>query len=567
MKNNKLKIKLISFCLIAIFCIYFNFDILAFNRRSVTATNANQYNFSDNITLSNSISQVSRNVFGNKEIEKSEYLYNFDDAKDYVYVEYGNGGYAVFFAPTMELMEYSLQGRLDYNNSSSKKYYGGPGTYVLKNGDSFKDTLSSQEYHLSNVNRRSCADSIRDNLMSNYNLRANNSAKEDFSLTHLAFNSLATSLDGVHVGNGDSPSYDGSHLIPVPEDEGTYIPNYQYFLARPKHGCNTTGTCAAISVQLLLSYHNYYSDRRIIDNIHLNGDDTNPEDNPNLCADPTTVNSNLLGTRGVNEDGSDDENSYFAYVISKIPSNSTNYQLKNGIISILSDRNQVLDGSIDYSLSLIEGGWLFGLQPVSESGIKSEINAGRPTIISLRESLGATDHAIVAYGYYDYTPTGSTNSYSGFITHFGWGSDSVNVWVNSAWCYAYYPFIINHNHTYSLVGSIGNNYCKKEYRCTTCGHRKGLIEHSDFNYTFIDGHTHEVSCSHCDYTQEEDHEKTYHNINETYHKVLCSVCGYQSNQSHSFINHGTMWRICTICGGQYRISGNVPEPFGDDSIM
>ena len=46
--------------------------------------------------------------------------------------------------------------------------------------------------------------------------------------------------------------------------DGNYIPNYRYFLLEPEHGENETGTCGAVAAQLMLSYHNYYSDRRII---------------------------------------------------------------------------------------------------------------------------------------------------------------------------------------------------------------------------------------------------------------------------------------------------------------
>ena len=50
-----------------------------------------------------------------------------------------------------------------------------------------------------------------------------------------------------------------------------YIPNANYFLINPWHHDNTTntglnaaGVCASVSLQMLMGYHNYYSDRRII---------------------------------------------------------------------------------------------------------------------------------------------------------------------------------------------------------------------------------------------------------------------------------------------------------------
>ena len=48
-----------------------------------------------------------------------------------------------------------------------------------------------------------------------------------------------------------------------------FIPHANYFLINPHHYQNGTsdnivGTCTTVAVQMLLGYHNYYSDRRII---------------------------------------------------------------------------------------------------------------------------------------------------------------------------------------------------------------------------------------------------------------------------------------------------------------
>ena len=60
-------------------------------------------------------------------------------------------------------------------------------------------------------------------------------------------------------------------IAPLPGSSGTtYINNAQYFLDNPRHGKNESGSCGAIAAQLLLSYHNYYSDRRILPENYLN---------------------------------------------------------------------------------------------------------------------------------------------------------------------------------------------------------------------------------------------------------------------------------------------------------
>ena len=38
------------------------------------------------------------------------------------------------------------------------------------------------------------------------------------------------------------------------------------------------GSCGAIATQLLLGYHNYYTDRRIINTDYLNGYNDNPSE-------------------------------------------------------------------------------------------------------------------------------------------------------------------------------------------------------------------------------------------------------------------------------------------------
>lgn len=51
--------------------------------------------------------------------------------------------------------------------------------------------------------------------------------------------------------------------------EMNFIYNYTYFLSDPLYATNDKeqypyGTCSTIAMQMLLGYHNYYSDRRII---------------------------------------------------------------------------------------------------------------------------------------------------------------------------------------------------------------------------------------------------------------------------------------------------------------
>ena len=55
-----------------------------------------------------------------------------------------------------------------------------------------------------------------------------------------------------------------------------YIDNANYFKANPYHAINDgsdnpAGTCTTIAMQMLMGYHNYYTDRRLIPPIGGNG--------------------------------------------------------------------------------------------------------------------------------------------------------------------------------------------------------------------------------------------------------------------------------------------------------
>ncbi len=436
------------------------------------------------------IEQVTKELFGEVKIKNCEYLYNLDETADYIYVEFENDGYAVFLKQTMELLEYSAQGKLNYPNSYSNKYYGGPSCYLFKENDHFVNTVSKKCFYITKESAQAYSNEVREMLLSNYKTRKyERSIDFDYSLVS---ESLVTEIQDIcditeENAVGEKPKLDDANLIAV--TDGTYIPNYRYFLAEPMHGYNQNDKCGAVAAQLLLSYHNYYSDRRIIANEYLNGSPTNTSLNPNYCEDPMKMSSFTLGTRGKYEDGSDDTNSYFHYVVNNIPGNATTSQVKDGINNILSARNKEISGNINYTISSKDGGWWFGSKPVSSDGIISELDLGRPVLILMQKSLGGSDHYVVAYGYHNYKYSGSSDSYLGYITHFGWGSNELNIWVNSSWCYSYITLKINHMHDYNATGLIGST-SRIQYKCNECGHRTdaaiNMIAHSRYEERVAD---------------------------------------------------------------------------------
>ncbi len=420
-------------------------------------------------------------TLGNVTMQSSEYLYNLDDSSDYIYVEFEEGGYAVLLKQTLELLEYSYSGKIEYPDTTDPKYYGGPGLYLSKVDERFIDIKSGTPVEISKEIASVYAQSVRDNFSQlSKSAYENNQVKFDYSInTENLIDQKTADLGITTESTGDIPALDDNPYIKnLSISDGTYIPNFWYFLSDPLHGTNSSGTCGAVAAQLLLSYHNYYSDRRIIANENLNGSNTSTERHlhPNYCEDPMSMTSETLGSRGIREDGSDVSNSYFAMVVDAIPASATTSQVKNGINTMLINRNNQLTNDISYTLGSKAGEYISGAwTAVDTSGIVDEIDAGRPVIILMQKSLGGSNHYIVAYGYQDYTYPGTSNTYSGFVTHFGWGSNYLNVWVNSAWCYSYVTLKINHTHSHTInAGSIGDTG-GVEYKCSVCGHRTDEI--------------------------------------------------------------------------------------------
>jgi len=131
----------------------------------------------------------------------------------------------------------------------------------------------------------------------------------------------------------------------------------------PHHGQNRYGSCSAVSVQLLLGFHNYYNDRRIIEDKYL----FEEENNPNKCINPMTINEYIISTRGLSEgikpndeeeimaqdlkEGTTNENSYFLKILNLIPVSSGNSTQTNGLNQLLEERR--IEKGLNESLATV----------------------------------------------------------------------------------------------------------------------------------------------------------------------------------------------------------------------
>ncbi len=400
--------------------------------------------------------------------ETCRYLYSPDGSRDFIYSELEGGGYVVFLSDTLEMLEYSPYGAINYPEEAMTEVYCGPGAYYTAAQDGvLTDVYDGQEYVISPEDASAYSESLKDAF--------SDGGKKNGGGPYTVGDVISLKKELCASGEKSVPPFsdDGDLYVQIYDfSAGTYIKNYQYFLVGPKYGHNTNGCCGTVAAQILLSYHNYYSDRRIIQDRYLNGDSSeHREDNPNYCADPAKMSYYTLGSRGDMYDGSDDSNSYFAKVYDAIGRNTTPKQARKGIEELL--RENGIRYEINQEGNVVNG-FVFGCS-VSSEGIIRELDAGRPVFISMQKALGGSNHAAVAYGYCDYTYSGSyTGTYSGFVVDGGHRHDR-NLWTNEKWNNAYITLNIDHEHSYDVcVGEIEGRG-GLEYKCSVCGHRTDRI--------------------------------------------------------------------------------------------
>ena len=107
------------------------------------------------------IEKLSQEMFGDVRIASEEPLYNLDESPDFIYVEFTNSGYAVFAAESLELLEYSAQGSLPYQNTQSRRYYNGPKNYLTKVNDQFVDEVTNESFTISVSEAKEYSQAIR----------------------------------------------------------------------------------------------------------------------------------------------------------------------------------------------------------------------------------------------------------------------------------------------------------------------------------------------------------------------------------------------------------------------
>ena len=404
---------------------------------------------------------VSQKAILSNNISKVKCLYNYDGSPDYLYVEFNEGGYAIFANGSNELLEYSPNESIVADCDESI-VYGGPITYYTQNSNIFTDIYTNSKFVVDNQEKCDLSYKARELFNIDYqscNIQLNNSETIPNSIIEEKFLEQRLSKNEPN----SVPALDENNLI-SPTAGAKYVQYMDYFTTNPTHGTNNGTSCTTVATQLMLSYNNYYNDRRLIPNRYLNGTQTNDsERNPNYCADPMLANSFTLGSNQLFHDDLFDKG------VTSYPINA-----KNSLNLYLSELNEGLTNKISYTIKCKD---TFP-NAVSTTDVLAELDASRPLVLSTEQSLNGTvhttnrnfNHSVLAYGYQYLAPYSNGITYLGYVVHFGWTASTNQIWTNSAWYYTYMSLQLNHTHNYNTVGAIGTTG-RTEYKCSTCGHR------------------------------------------------------------------------------------------------
>ena len=259
-----------------------------------------------------------------------------------------------------------------------------------------------------------------------------------------------------------------SHL-----DEVHFIDNYRYFANSPKRRINNgddnpIGTCTTVAMQLVLGFHNYYTDGRLIprqvgDTIFLSENYGKPQYNPlvltaydfayskdkNTEELVVTIDNRSLGTLDTVYEKIFDETIGAETVFGQMLSS-----VQQGTNSFLDEYSPIEDKvEIEYSLIY------------DRDVVVGELNADRPIILGshTRTSTGAESyHVVVAYGYANY------NGEFGYICDMGWSQGTCMTWVPEEW-FHYYQTVIVEQHEHAWQDQAEDYSYYRYVKCAICG--------------------------------------------------------------------------------------------------
>ncbi len=238
-----------------------------------------------------------------------------------------------------------------------------------------------------------------------------------------------------------------------------YIENANYFLANPLHHANdlsdnSQGTCTTVALQLLVGYHNYYSDRRLIPQTSKDGTVLLESDFGDLNGFPAinstpSKDNNGLGNGKIGTAKGVYERIFAETFLASFPG------LGQALPHVTNATKDFLeeDSPVD-NWSLENGSY-------DRTQVLGELDAGRPVILGFDFAQLHSAHVVVAYGYATY------NNELCYITHYGWYDDTVQMLVPESWLGFQVIMHVDHLHQYKVMENFNATY--RVLQCAECG--------------------------------------------------------------------------------------------------
>lgn len=248
-----------------------------------------------------------------------------------------------------------------------------------------------------------------------------------------------------------------------------YISNANYFIANPLHAKNNgsdnpLGTCTTVAMQMVMGYHNYYTDRRLIPQTDGGNKNFLKQNYGDLNEHPE-INSNATPQYGRGSIGTADD--FYNELmdlnpISKLPGGQGIETVSDAAKEFIRMYAPNISGNVTIKAGMLPN-------PIASNEYElaiEEIDADRPIILGFTPvSSDSHDfHVVVAYGYATY------NNVFGFIVHYGYESPETQIWVPANWFSFRITMSVEHTHNFiDTENNVNDTY--REIICTECGCR------------------------------------------------------------------------------------------------
>lgn len=240
-----------------------------------------------------------------------------------------------------------------------------------------------------------------------------------------------------------------------------YINNANYFIHNSAHAENTKkdnplGVCTTVAMQLLMGYHNYYTDRRLIPRVD--------EENVKFLAD----NYALIALHPDFQNGiSSGDGSYFTGTLDTVYDKLIELNDISGVIGLGQMAGSVANGAEKfvrkYAPEIKDEVKIFGVD-YRQNVIINQLDNNNPVALGYQLLKGGATsfHFVVAYGYAIY------NDEFGYIVHYGWKENKVHIWIPARWIG--YQITMHFEHEHNFVDTKNTfNTVYRELICSECG--------------------------------------------------------------------------------------------------